>query len=99
MASTIQIPAEGSAARSAGDRKSQKTSPETSHPKPNTAAEAEGDSQVRSIAQSSPEHHEIAQLAYSFWAERGYEHGFAEEDWLRAERELRESQDVKSKKH
>lgn len=32
---------------------------------------------------------EVASLAYSFFAERGYEHGHAEEDWLRAERELR----------
>lgn len=31
---------------------------------------------------------EIAKLAHSYWAARGYAHGFAEEDWLRAEREL-----------
>lgn len=31
---------------------------------------------------------EIASLAYSFWESRGYEDGFAEGDWLRAEREL-----------
>lgn len=30
----------------------------------------------------------ISQLAYSYWVERGYAHGSAEEDWLRAEREL-----------
>lgn len=36
---------------------------------------------------NSPTHEEIAQLAYSFWVERGYPHGHAEEDWLRAERE------------
>ena len=30
----------------------------------------------------------IAELAYSYWAERGYADGGAEEDWLRAEREL-----------
>lgn len=32
---------------------------------------------------------DVASLAYSYFAERGYEHGHAEEDWLRAERELR----------
>lgn len=31
---------------------------------------------------------EIAELAYSYWIARGYSHGGAEEDWLRAEREL-----------
>jgi hypothetical protein len=33
-------------------------------------------------------HEEIAALAYTFWLERDGEHGFAEHDWLRAEREL-----------
>ncbi len=31
---------------------------------------------------------QIAELAYSYWLERGEHHGYAEEDWLRAEREL-----------
>ena len=30
----------------------------------------------------------IARLAYSYWVERGHAHGFAEQDWLRAEKEL-----------
>jgi hypothetical protein len=30
----------------------------------------------------------IAKLAYSYWIARGYAHGGAEEDWLRAEQEL-----------
>jgi Protein of unknown function (DUF2934) len=33
-------------------------------------------------------HEEIAKLAYTYWIARGYSHGSAEEDWLRAEREL-----------
>ena len=32
---------------------------------------------------------EIERLAHRFWAERGYEDGHAEMDWLRAEQELR----------
>jgi hypothetical protein len=32
---------------------------------------------------------EIAQLAYSYWEARGYQGGSSEEDWLRAEQELR----------
>jgi hypothetical protein len=31
---------------------------------------------------------EIAALAHSYWSARGYAHGNAEEDWLRAERQL-----------
>jgi hypothetical protein len=32
----------------------------------------------------------VARLAYSYWEARGFAGGSAEEDWLRAERELRE---------
>ncbi len=32
---------------------------------------------------------QIAQLAHRFWAERGRQHGHHEEDWYRAEQELR----------
>lgn len=31
---------------------------------------------------------EVARLAYSYWEMRGGQYGSAEEDWLRAEREL-----------
>ncbi len=33
----------------------------------------------------------IARLAYSYWEARGFTGGSSEEDWLRAEREIRES--------
>jgi len=33
----------------------------------------------------------IARLAYSYWESRGFVGGSPEEDWLRAERELRET--------
>ena len=39
-------------------------------------------------AASAPSHTEIAQLAARYWAERGWQDGYAEQDWLRAEREL-----------
>jgi len=32
-------------------------------------------------------HEQIARIAYGFWEARGYEHGYAREDWLRAEAE------------
>lgn len=36
-----------------------------------------------------PSHQEIARLAEKYWAERGWPQGSPEEDWLRAEQELR----------
>lgn len=36
-----------------------------------------------------PTNEEIAKLAYSYWVARGYQPGSPQEDWLRAERELR----------
>ena len=38
---------------------------------------------------AAPSREEIERLAWKFWAERGRQHGYAEQDWLRAERELR----------
>jgi hypothetical protein len=33
---------------------------------------------------------EIERLAHKYWAQRGYQHGGAEQDWFRAEQELRQ---------
>jgi DUF2934 family protein len=44
---------------------------------------------VAAVASSNPSHQEIAALAYTFWAGRGYQGGSPEEDWGRAEKELR----------
>ena len=41
-----------------------------------------------SVAPRIPTHEEIARLAQHYWAERGHTDGHAEQDWLRAEREL-----------
>jgi hypothetical protein len=38
----------------------------------------------------TPSHQEIADLAYSHWEARGKPHGSPAEDWLRAERDLRQ---------
>ena len=38
---------------------------------------------------AAPSHQEIAQLAERYWVERGWQDGYAEQDWLRAEQELR----------
>jgi hypothetical protein len=39
-------------------------------------------------AVTGPSHAEIALRAYEFWEERGRAHGFDEEDWYLAERQL-----------
>lgn len=44
---------------------------------------------VPTIETRTPDHLEIARLAYSYWEARGRQHGSELEDWLRAERELR----------
>jgi hypothetical protein len=35
-----------------------------------------------------PPREEIEKLARAYWEQRGYQDGFAEQDWLRAEQEL-----------
>lgn len=37
---------------------------------------------------SMPPREEIEKLARAYWEQRGYQDGFAEQDWLRAEQEL-----------
>jgi hypothetical protein len=39
--------------------------------------------------QHNPSREEIARLAEKFWAERGWPEGSPEQDWLRAEQELK----------
>jgi hypothetical protein len=36
-----------------------------------------------------PSREEVERLARQYWASRGYKDGYAEQDWLRAENELR----------
>lgn len=43
---------------------------------------------VAEIAKPSPSREQVEQLARKFWAERGYQDGYAEQDWLRAEQAL-----------
>jgi hypothetical protein len=43
---------------------------------------------VQAAKPAPPSREEIERLARSYWAARGYQDGFAEEDWLRAEKEL-----------
>jgi ABC-type uncharacterized transport system auxiliary subunit len=62
--------------------KAEKTTKPRKAPAKKTAADASEPIVIR------PTHDQIAALAQKFWAERGYTDGLAEQDWLRAEREL-----------
>ena len=54
-----------------------------------TKAKAAPKSKTVDIAASrTPSYEEIAQLAERYWAERGWQDGYAEQDWLRAEQQL-----------
>ena len=53
---------------------------------------------VEIVKTLKPSREEIEQLARIFWAERGYQDGYAEQDWLRAERELLERTKVRNGK-
>jgi len=44
----------------------------------------------------NPTFEEIAQLAYCYWEARGYQDGSPEQDWLRAEHELRSAAMVRA---
>ena len=43
----------------------------------------------KSTARPEPTHAEISQLAHQYWKERGHQHGSHEDDWARAEHDLR----------
>jgi len=61
-----------------------------------TAAKKEKAAEVTKTPK--PSRAEIEQLARTFWAERGYQEGYAEQDWLRAERELLERTKIRNGK-
>jgi hypothetical protein len=60
-----------------------KRSPSTKHSKAKTIAAIESEP-IKTIDEN-----EIARLAYLYWEARGYQGGSAEEDWVRAEQELK----------
>lgn len=53
-----------------------------------TATTAKQQTVAEKVTATTPTHEEIALLALQYWAERGWQHGQAMQDWLRAEREL-----------
>jgi Protein of unknown function (DUF2934) len=69
-----------------------KSNPAVPSRTPSTVTEPEAAivelAEVRTVPAPSPE--EIAEVAYLYWVARGYQGGSQEEDWLRAEDELRQ---------
>ena len=53
------------------------------------ATELESVAQAEVVTVQTPTYEEIAKLAYSYWEARGYQGGSPDEDWARAEQELR----------
>jgi ribosomal protein L17 len=60
--------------------------PRATAAKTNTTAKKQ--TVAEKVTATTPTHKEIAQLAQRYWAERGWQDGQAEQDWLRAEQEL-----------
>lgn len=61
-----------------------------------TGAKTERDAESNQMNSAQIElsrHEQIANLAYSYWQARGCPHGSPEEDWLRAELDLRTDRD------
>jgi hypothetical protein len=56
--------------------------------KPRKAAK-KNEAVVEEIKVATPSREEIATLARKYWEERGWKDGYAEQDWLRAEQDLR----------
>ena len=53
------------------------------------AANANNSLEGYAAINTNPDEAEIARLAYQFYEERGGQNGSAEQDWLRAEQEVR----------
>ncbi len=45
--------------------------------------------EIETMFDNCPSREDIAVLAYSYWEARGFQGGSPEEDWLRAEQEMR----------
>jgi hypothetical protein len=57
--------------------------------KPRKAA-AKKEAIVEATEVYMPSREQIERLAQNYWAQRGYQDGYAEQDWFRAEQELRQ---------
>lgn len=49
---------------------------------------ANGATTQSAVVKQWPTHEQVAKLAHRYYEERGWQHGFHEQDWYRAEQEL-----------
>jgi len=61
----------------------------TKSPESSTSQTAPPNSEPAVDGEAVTDREAVARLAYSYWEARGFTGGSAEEDWLRAEQELR----------
>jgi hypothetical protein len=90
----VSAQGQGAAAAAAPAKKHRSTrtkeaAPASGNP-PATGSAADSISKLAQAVAPMTGHEQIAALAYSYWEQRGFQGGSPEEDWLRAERELRE---------
>lgn len=77
------------------DKKVKAVAPKPSAPKKKPAAKAMNETPIAepvavpAMAKTSPTHSQIAERAHGYFVDRGRHHGHHEQDWQRAERELR----------
>lgn len=81
-------------ADAAAEKKVKAASPKSSPAKKKASVKGvSGDSIQQPVETTRPRreptHAEIAERAHTYFAERGHQHGFHDQDWHRAERELR----------
>jgi hypothetical protein len=82
-----KVPAKSKTAAKAGETENAVKAAPASVAKKTVKAAAKAKT-IDVAATSAPSYSEIAQLAERYWAERGWQDGHAEQDWLRAEQEL-----------
>jgi hypothetical protein len=83
--SSASAPASNARPRRAAITRPQRTAAE----KTATSAGTETETALAVSNIPEPSSDEIARLAYLYWLDRGCQHGSAEEDWFRAEHQLR----------
>jgi hypothetical protein len=71
-------------------KKSVKLASPVAKPRKPGAKKVTTDRATKPVTLLSPSREQIEQLARKYWAERGYQDGQAEQDWLRAEHDLQQ---------
>jgi hypothetical protein len=74
----------------AGDFNMADTVKKTKAPAKPRKTAAKTEAVVAAPVATMPSREQIERLARNYWAQRGYQDGFAEQDWIRAEQELRQ---------